>query len=454
MFFYLKNRKKEKIKKVLYFRRNVICLHRQTNIIFLMKDFTIKKGVLVDYNGKGGDVVIPDSVTEIGNWAFDGCTGLTSIVIPNSVTKIGNWAFDGCTGLTSIVIPNSVTKIGEGAFYGCTSLTSIVVAKGNDKYDSRDNCNAIIETATNTLVNGCMNTVIPDSVTKIGGSAFRGCSNLTSINIPDSVTEIGDWAFSGCASLASIVVAKGNGKYDSRNDCNAIIETATNTLVTGCMNTLIPDSVTEIGEYAFFGCSNLTSINIPDSVTEIGYRAFSDCHSLTSISIPDSVTGIGWSAFSGCSNLTSINIPDSVTEIGGWVFYGCCSLTSINIPDSVTEIGNYAFGGTNIKHNPKGSIAYKNFNPDMTCRGFQYKEGETYTCNEASLCECGFHACLNPLDCFNYYYGKDVISHEVILEDRSDEVNVDDSKVCGRKITIGRRLTLHEMGEIFNELNK
>ena len=217
---------------------------------------------------------------------------------------------------------------------------------------------------------------------------------------------------------------------------------------------VIPDSVTEIDDWAFSHCDRLTSINIPDSVTEIGYSAFRGCSRLTSINIPDSVTIIDDCAFLGCSHLTSINLPDSVTEIGRSAFAGCNSLTSITIPDSVTEIGNYAFGGTNIKHNPKGSIAYKGFNEDMTCRGFQYEEGETYTCEDAKLCECGFHACLNPLDCFGYYSGENAVYHEVILEDRTGETNESDSKVCGRKITIGRRLTLKEMGEIFNELNK
>ena len=170
--------------------------------------------------------------------------------------------------------------------------------------------------------------------------------------------------------------------------------------------------------------------------------------------IPDSVTKIGSCAFWSCSGLISINIPDSVNKIGDGAFYGCSGLTSISISDSVEVIGCSAFDGTSIKRQPQGNIAYKGFKSDMTCRGFQYEEGETYVCEEAKLCECGFHACLNPLDCFNYYYGENAVYHEVILEDRTDETNDDDTKVCGRKITIGRRLTLKELVEAFNELNE
>ena len=153
-------------------------------------------------------ITIPNSVTSIGNSAFCFCTGLTSITIPNSVTSIGNWAFYGCSGLTSITIPNSVTSIGNSAFNGCSGMTSIVVEKGNKTYDSRENCNAIIETASNKLIAGCKNTFIPNSVTSIGENAFYGCKGLTSITIPNSVTSIGNWAFYGCDALTSVKIPK------------------------------------------------------------------------------------------------------------------------------------------------------------------------------------------------------------------------------------------------------
>ena len=197
-----------------------------------------------------------------------------------------------------------------------------------------------------------------------------------------------------------------------------------------------------------------SNVVIPEGVTKIDYSAFSCCADITSINIPDSVKKIDVCAFYGCTGLISINIPNSVTEINNKTFYGCGGLTSINIPDSVKEIGWCAFYGTRIKRQPQGNIAYKGFNTNMTCRGFQYNEGETYFCLRAKLCEYGFHACLNPLDCFNYYcYGAGAVYHEVVLDGRTDEME-SDSKVCGKKITIGRRLTLKEMSDIFNKLNE
>jgi len=335
-------------------------------------------------------VLIPNSVTYIGMCAFE-ASGLTSISIPNSVNTIENQAFQGCSNLTTVIIGSGDLKFnGRGfIFNGCNSLTSIIVDKENQKYDSRNNCNAIIETSTNTVILGCKNTVIPSSVTSIGYEAFNGCDGLTSISIPISVTSIGSSAFSscsnlsyvsipssvtsigsyafcycsdltsisipysvnyigngafgGCTNLSWISVASSNSYYDSRDNCNAIIETSTNKLVAGCKNTVIPNSVTSIGSYAFYYCYGLSSVTIPNNVTSIGSYAFCNCDGLTSVTIPNNVTSIGNYAFNWCDGLTSVSIGNSVTSIGSYAFNWCEGLTSMTIPNSVTTIGDYAF---------------------------------------------------------------------------------------------------------------
>ena len=294
-------------------------------------------------------ITIPNSVTSIGNHAFTGCYSLTSITIPNSVTSIQDSAFEYCQSLTSIEIPNSVTSIGHSAFLGCYSLTSIEIPNSvtsigdyafGDCYDltSVTIGNSVTSIGQRAFL-GCKSltsVTIPNSVTSIGSYAFQECTGLTNVTIPNSVTSIQDSAFFGCDNLTSIVVDEENSVYDSREGCNAIIETATNTLIAGCKNTTIPGSVTSIGYCAFNGCRNLTSVTIPNSVTSIGYRAFAGCSGLTSITIPNSVTIIEDSAFEGCTGLTSIEIPNSVTSVGMWAFQECNALTDIYFASNPT----------------------------------------------------------------------------------------------------------------------
>ena len=300
---------------------------------------------LVKYVGKGGDVKIPEKCTSIGYDAFSFCSGLTSIEIPSGVTSIADYAFYACSGLKSIEIPSRVTSIGDMAFSWCENLESIVVTPQNAIYNSNGRSNAIIETKTNTLIQGCKNTKIPSNVRSIGDNAFYGCSGLTSIKLSEGVTSIGVDAFYGCGGLTSIAVSDSNLAYNSKDGCNAIIETKTNTLIRGCENTKIPSDVTSIGGEAFSFCSGLKSIEIPLSVTSIGNGAFRCCSGLTSIKLPEGVTSIGDGAFFRCSGLTSIEIPSGVTRIGEGAFYICSGLTSIKLPERVTSIGEMAFMG-------------------------------------------------------------------------------------------------------------
>ncbi len=339
--------------------------------------------------GFTGELVIPNSVANIDDYAFQGCTGFSGLTIGNGVTMIGGAVFEGCSGFTTITIPHSVTTIGNGAFGGCNGFTTltipnsvtsiegnpfpycdgigqITVESGNSVYDSRDNCNAIVETASNTLAVDCKNTFVPNTITTIGEYAFcgcfltsvtlpssviaikdyayLGCPNLTSVNIPNQMVSIGQCVFSRCIGIEQITVEESNPIYDSRNHCNAVIETSTNTLIQGCKNTMIPNSVTKIGVGSFEGCSGLTSIEISDSVLEIGDRAFIESGLSGKLTIGNSVTRIGDDSFFGCYDLTSIEIGNSLTKIGKRAFMYCNNLSGdLIIPNSVTCIDEMAF---------------------------------------------------------------------------------------------------------------
>ena len=308
-------------------------------------------------------VTIPNSVNLIENYAFANCSGelivnckipsasqstsgtfygskFKSVTIGEGVTSIGSYAFYNCDSLTTVTIPSSVTSIGSYAFEKCSGLTKVVLNSNaiaaSKPYSSSSSIGKVFGSQVKEYILG-------DDVTSIGEYAFEYCSGLTSVTIGNSVTSIGEMAFYGCSGLTSISVESGNKQYDSRNNCNAIIETASNTLIVGCKKTLIPNSVTSIGKNAFYWCSGLTSVTIPNSVTSIGNNAFYWCSRLTSVTIPNSVTNIGNNAFYECSGLTSVTIGNSVTSIGNSAFEGCSELTSVTIGNSVTSIGNLAF---------------------------------------------------------------------------------------------------------------
>ena len=301
-------------------------------------------------------VTIPNSVTSIGDRAFYLCESLQSVTIPNSVTSIGDEAFSSCTSHQSVTIPNSVTSIGYEAFSRCTSLQCVTIPNSVTSigYEAFSGCNSL------------QSVTIPNSVTSIGDYAFCSCYSLQSVTIPNSVTNIGNGAFSSCNSLQSITIPNsvrniGNNAFSGCNICFFICnspyfqnddvclfnkdKTAIVSRIKNCVNYIIPNSVTKIGDGTFCGCYSLQSVTIPNSVTSIGNEAFSRCKSLQYVTIPNSVTSIGDGVFRECVSLQSVTIPNSVTKIGDYAFSGCESLQSITIPNSVTKIGDYAFCG-------------------------------------------------------------------------------------------------------------
>lgn len=276
-------------------------------------------------------VVIPNTVTWIEDNAFYGCSELSHMDIPETVTGIGGRAFYGCSSLPSLTVHRNVSHIGAGAFGTCSGLASITVDSGNMYYDSRSDCNGIIETASGCMIAGCMNTRIPETVKSIGDDAFSGCESLKSIVIPNSVTGIGKSAFA-FTGLSGIVIPESVTEMGDRafSNCHSLKEVR------------LPESIRKIGMLAFAYCANLVSVNIPESVRYIGESAFENCSSLKAVTIwADTISNV---AFYGCIGLTDVRLTDSVRYIGRAAFSDCKSLKALTIPAKVTRLEPYIFG--------------------------------------------------------------------------------------------------------------
>ena len=378
-------------------------------------------------NAKVTDLVIPNNNTSIRESAFSGCSSLTSVTIPNSVTSIGNSVFKGCSGLTSVTIPNSVMSISSSAFSGCNNLKDINFNGTIEQWCNKSWSPVSVSSSYNLYIQNAKVTdlVIPNNITSIGNSVFKGCTGMTSVTIPNSVTNIGETAFSGCSGLTSVTISNSVTSIGSYafSGCS------------GLTSVTIPNSVTTIERSAFSGCSNLTSVTIHsnaavnvtgtseydhgarivygtnqifglqvksyiigDGVTNIGASAFREATNLKSVTMTNTVKSIGSGAFSKCTGLTSVTIPNSVTSIGNSAFGGCTGLTSVTIPNSVTSIGDLAFGECNgltsvtINSNAITSKNYTNVTNFSRIFGSQVKE-YTLGNNVQKIGEYAFYKC-------------------------------------------------------------
>ena len=302
------------------------------------------------------EIDIPETVTTIGEYAFDNCKNLTTVTGMKNVTKIGDGAFYNCSNLKEITIPDTVESMGTSIFYGCSSLKKIVWSKS-------------IKEIENNAFKGCSSLteiIIPDGVTSIGSNAFQNCTSLASVRIPNSVTSLGTYIFDGCSSLTDVALGKGLTSIPSYmfSNCESLknIKIPYNVATIGSYAFLndtafteitIPDTVESMGTSIFYGCSSLKKIVWSKSIKEIENNAFKGCSSLTEIIIPDGVTSIGSNAFQNCTSLASVRIPNSVTSLGTYIFDGCSSLTDVALGKGLTSIPSYMFSNCESLKNIK-----------------------------------------------------------------------------------------------------
>ena len=309
-------------------------------------------------------------VTEIGNWAFsiDGAKVITEITFSKNLKIIGDMAFDGCINLKKLHIPSTVTEIKGQPFHDCYGLLQITVDSNNPVYDSRNNCNAIIESKTGKLIKGCINTVIPSDISTIGTDAFFGCS-LVSISIPDGVTTIEGGAFSHCSNLSDVKLPSSLEIIGAAfTDCYKLksIELPRSVKMldytfaqSGLRSIFIPASLEIIKANPLAYCKNLESIVVANNNKYFDSR--SDCNAIIRKSdnqllcgckntvIPNTIKAIGNSAFIGCVGLQKIEIPEGVTVIDKDAFFGCKKLTTISLPSTLNTINSMAFNLSAIK---------------------------------------------------------------------------------------------------------
>ena len=281
------------------------------------------------------DLVIPNGITKIGNYTFYGCTSITNVTIPDTVTVVGRGAFDGCKNIKTVEIPESITTIEDYAFSECRSITSIT---------------------------------IPDYVTSIGFASFANCRNLSSITIGKGITSFGSQAFFQCGNLKVINITDletwCNKTFESTNPLNGRKLSINGEIVT---DLVIPDGITEIRNYVFYGCTSITSVSIPDSVKRIGVEPFGECKNIKSLTIPGSVTAVGAHAFYDCTSMTDLTILEGVTNIGDYAFCNCTSLKSVTIPNSIKSLSNKVFKSCySIENLTLGSLGFNIYYP------FQY----------------------------------------------------------------------------------